>query len=448
MSGDDTSVVPAESTGDSPVEPSRDVPVLVPPARTRIVDLAAGVLGRLPAEQVPPALRPLARFTPAKRQRLGGPALSAALDADAEFRRAVADGVGEPLRALVESLPDGPSPVATDPVDLACVAYLVRPPGWEGVVTRAGEQWRAERAVDADGDNERLAEVQAELRELRSERRGEAARIKDAVAAATTAAQAELADLRRTVRERTRVLRVTERDLEAARTALVEAEAAAERESGAHEAELRRMRGRLAEVERAAGAARRGARSERDLDDARLWLLVDTVVQAATGIRRELSIPAPAARPADALTSAAGPGGGRVAPDAAALDRLLALPNVHLIVDGYNVTKTGYGELALVEQRTRLIGALASLAARSGAEVTVVFDGGTRPPVQPATPRGVRVLFSAAEEIADDVIRRLVSAEPQGRPVVVVTSDQEIVTDTTRNGAWTAASTVLLDRLA
>jgi len=116
---------------------------------------------------------------------------------------------------------------------------------------------------------------------------------------------------------------------------------------------------------------------------------------------------------------------------------------VHLIVDGYNVTKTGYDELPLAEQRERLIGALAALASRCGAEVTVAFDGKTRPTVQPRVPRGVRVQFSVGE-IADDLIRRLVAAEPRGRPVVVVTSDREIVADVHRAGAWTAPSAVLL----
>jgi predicted RNA-binding protein with PIN domain len=118
-----------------------------------------------------------------------------------------------------------------------------------------------------------------------------------------------------------------------------------------------------------------------------------------------------------------------------------------VIVDGYNVTKNGYGDLPLADQRKRLIGALATLAGRSGAEVTIAFDGGARPPAQPPVPRGVRVLFSAADEIADDLIRRLVAAEPEGRPVVVVTSDQQIVTDVGRAGAWTVPSEVLLARL-
>jgi predicted RNA-binding protein with PIN domain len=183
------------------------------------------------------------------------------------------------------------------------------------------------------------------------------------------------------------------------------------------------------------------------MDDARLWLLIDTLVQAATGVRRELSLSPPALRPADTVESGGRDAARRSAGDPAALDRLLALPNVHVVVDGYNVTKTGYGELALADQRARLVGALAPLAAQSGAEITVAFDGGAKPPVQPATPRGVRVLFSAADEIADDLIRRLVAAEPPGRPVVVVTSDRQVITDTGRNGAWSVPSAVLLARL-
>jgi predicted RNA-binding protein with PIN domain len=58
------------------------------------------------------------------------------------------------------------------------------------------------------------------------------------------------------------------------------------------------------------------------------------------------------------------------------------------------------------------------------------------------------VIFSAPEEIADDVIRRLVAAEPPGRPVLVATSDQQVVADVQRDGAWTVPSVVLLARLS
>ena len=90
---------------------------------------------------------------------------------------------------------------------------------------------------------------------------------------------------------------------------------------------------------------------------------------------------------------------------------------------------------------------LAALRSRAGLEITVVFDGSTAPPSQPRMPRGVRVLFSAPDELADDLIRRLVAAEPPGRPILVVTSDREVVRDVRRAGAWTVPSAVLLARL-
>ena len=83
------------------------------------------------------------------------------------------------------------------------------------------------------------------------------------------------------------------------------------------------------------------------------------------------------------------------------------MPAAHLIVDGYNVTKTGYPELGLSEQRDRLIRALAALAARISVEMTVVFDGAAVATARPAG-RGIRVLFSPPGVIADDVIRDLV----------------------------------------
>jgi predicted RNA-binding protein with PIN domain len=80
-------------------------------------------------------------------------------------------------------------------------------------------------------------------------------------------------------------------------------------------------------------------------------------------------------------------------------------------------------------------------------EVTVVFDGAERLPAAPVVPRGVRVLFSRPGETADEVIRRLVGAEPSGRPVVVVSSDREVADGVRRSGAHAAASVALVRRL-
>ncbi len=144
--------------------------------------------------------------------------------------------------------------------------------------------------------------------------------------------------------------------------------------------------------------------------------------------------------------ASAGRRGGRVT-EATTLDTLLGLPNAHVLVDGYNVTKTGYPELALSEQRTRLIGQLAALAARTGVDVTVVFDGADVTPVPTANARGVRVLFSDPGVPADDVITALVRQEPEGRPLVVATSDKEIVTAVCAAGAHAVPADLLLTRL-
>jgi predicted RNA-binding protein with PIN domain len=140
---------------------------------------------------------------------------------------------------------------------------------------------------------------------------------------------------------------------------------------------------------------------------------------------------------------------GRSKDDPALLDQYLSLPMVHLVVDGYNVTKSGYPTLPLAEQRVRLVGGLAALAARTGAEVKCVFDGAALDgPVRLTQPRGVRVLFSAPGEIADELIRRLVAAEPAGRPVVVVSSDREVAEGVRRSGARPVPASMLLNRLA
>jgi predicted RNA-binding protein with PIN domain len=220
---------------------------------------------------------------------------------------------------------------------------------------------------------------------------------------------------------------------------------AAERDRARDKAELEKERARRAEEE--ANLARQAAREARDADEVRLALLIDTIDGAATGLRRELSISGDGPRPADMVRGATASHGavGRVE-DPAQLDRLLALPSVHLIIDGYNVTKTGYPELTLADQRDRLTGQLSALAARTSAEVTLVFDGAGVISVPAVTPRGVRLLFSDPGVLADDVIRALVAAEPEGRPVVVVTSDRAVADSVRRRGAHPVPSAVLIAR--
>jgi predicted RNA-binding protein with PIN domain len=307
----------------------------------------------------------------------------------------------------------------------------------------------AERSSTAARDESRRVEqlarqLDAVTEELQESRRRHRERLSEL--------KAENADLRRRLGDARARLKDAEAVAEQARADAGSAAAAATAAGGEQEAELRRMRGRLEQLERDLAAARRMERAGRETETLRTRLLVDTLVEAAQGLRRELSLPAVDGAPADRVAAHVAEEGSRApsghssmsAGDPVLLDQLLSIPRVHLVVDGYNVTKTSWPELSLERQRDRLLSGLAPLAARSGAEVTVVFDAGasTERPVV-AKPRGVRVLFSPPGVIADDVIRELVDAEPGGRPVVVVSDDQEVVRDVVRAGAHRAGSRAL-----
>jgi predicted RNA-binding protein with PIN domain len=216
-----------------------------------------------------------------------------------------------------------------------------------------------------------------------------------------------------------------------------------DRERDRAEAERRRADRAAAEV----AAARQAAREARKADEVRLSLLLDTLGSAVTGLRRELAIGGGGPRPADLVAGAQVGRTGGAADSLAALDALLSVNVMHLIVDGYNVSKTGYPELPLADQRARLAGQLGALAARTGVEITLVFDGAGVTTAPTRGGRGVRVLFSDPGVLADDVIRDLVAAEPQGRPVLVATSDRAVVESVRRSGAHTVPSAVLLGRL-
>jgi predicted RNA-binding protein with PIN domain len=120
---------------------------------------------------------------------------------------------------------------------------------------------------------------------------------------------------------------------------------------------------------------------------------------------------------------------------------------VLVLVDGYNVTKhpQGFADRDLEDQRTLLLDLCRRLARRFGAEVTVVFDGGTVGPIPTRLPLGpVEVVFTDAGRSADDEIVVRTNAAPPDRPVVVVTSDNELRTRVTALGATVTRSPGLL----
>ena len=418
-----------------------------------VVETAAELIGALPTEEVPLPLRRFARFERRKRAKLAGQHIAAQLEKDAGFRRRVAAPLRESQPELVEAVEQGPVPPAADPVKVAVIAYLLRPAGWTRLVEAArAELERSASVSEGEAAERRIAELREELAAARAARAAEVERLR----ADLREAKAEVAELRRKLHEARAKARAAQERAEAL-AAETERELAAAREgTAAADKELRRLRGRLARAETDAEAARRAQREGRNVDDVRLRLLLDTLVDAAQGVRRELALPSTIGRPADAVAGArpdpqphrALPGRALSDEDPQLLDRLLTLPQVHLVVDGYNVTKTGYGDLPLADQRNRLLSGLGGLAAQTRAEVTCVFDGADLDaPVAIPAPRGVRVLFSRPGQTADELIAELVRAEPPGRAVVVVSSDREVADTARRENARPAPSTLLLRRL-
>jgi predicted RNA-binding protein with PIN domain len=419
-----------------------------------VAALASDAVGRIDADDLPPAVRRVAGFAAGRRAKLAGDQIAGALDRDEDFRRLVADDVRARQPSVAAGVEAGDAPAAADPAEVAALAYLLRPVGWVDLVATAvaaveQERRSAEHQQVSDRTQRLHRQLEAageEAKEARRRHREQLAEVK----LENRGLRHKLADARTRVRaaEELAARAVTEAE-EAVRTA----------SSGASslEAEIRRLRARVTELERDLAAARRAGRTERGEDALRARLLIDTLLDTAQGLRRELALPPVEGAPADGVAAHVAEQGSRTpsgkgslaTDDPALLDALLGLPRVHLVVDGYNVTKTAWPTLSLERQRERLVGGLAPLAARSGAEVTVVFDAADtreRPPVN--RPRGVRVLFSPVGVIADDVIRELVDAEPPGRPLVVVSSDQEVVRDVSRSGARVVAALALSRLLA
>lgn len=422
--------------------------------RRRVVHIVSDGFGGLTVGELPAQLRQYARFAPNRRAKFAGNAMAAALETDPLFRQRIGEKFREAQPELAGALDSGSPPPAADPLDVAAAAYVLRPAGWVKLVTAAGEEAQRADAERADEENRaELERLREELAAARGQTRADTERLRRELESAKKEAESLHRKLRAALSDVKRgeaALRKLQAEMDTVRT---ESQA----QVSAAESESRRLKARLGEAEAALEATRRAAREGRSVEDMRVRLLLDTVLDAAQGLRRELALPPVSVRPAETV-DAVEPG--RMTPkdiaaralsenDPAILDQLLALPQAHLVVDGYNVTKTGYPQMPLEKQRLRLLGQLSQLAAQTGAEVTCVFDGAElAAPVLLAPPRGVRVLFSKAGVTADELIRQLVRAEPPGRPVIVASTDREVADGIAKAGARPVASAVLLKRLS
>ena len=136
--------------------------------------------------------------------------------------------------------------------------------------------------------------------------------------------------------------------------------------------------------------------------------------EAAAGGERRTPVPLP---------------GGLLDDSVAAAEHLLRIPNAVLVVDGYNVTMTGWPELGAAEQRRRLVALLSEPGARTSTRVELVFDGaevdGGTISCRPRPPMGAGAVLPARRRGRRGGARPGGPA-PASRPVIVVSSDNRV----------------------
>jgi len=435
------------------------------------LDAALATLRAADQGELPGPLRQYQTWTPKRlRHQRVLSLVRRTLDLDQSFRKAVDERVLQEEEALArlvragrhaEALASGETPEAVARVGLAL--------GAEGeaavqaaVSAAATSQARAEAAAVRSA----LAGAENELDTARERAEAEAAGAR----AARDELRAVKEELRRVERERrTLADRVEGLERELAQSA---AAVRAARDDAA--AEQRRLSGRVAELQARLGESQRNYRALR-----RSAGQVDPAVAEAIGaVERDLATlrrvaglaeqggkgrGAGSAGPGSGAGSGSGSGsssargperrsplavpGGRGADDPETLAAWMATDGVLVLVDGYNVTKhpQGFADRGLEDQRTLLLDLCRRLARRFGADVTVVFDGGTVGPIPTRLPLGpVEVVFTDAGRTADDEIVVRTNAAPPDRPVVVVSSDNELRSRVTALGATVTRSPALL----
>ena len=308
--------------------------------------------------------------------------------------------------------------------------WLTRPDGWEQECAElaAAAERDSERAADAQRVQElqqKLQQAEADL-EKAERQREKAGRERDearllAAQARTEARQAEevstklAADLEKTRRERDEIQKNLER---------------AQRKEIRTDDKLKKAQREIDRINKEA----RDSRVQYDEEASRLKERL-TAAEQGLATAREAGFEPPSEPPPEPPPSIScqrpiplPPGMLKETVEAA--EHLLRTPKVVMLVDGYNVTFKNWQDMAVREQRVRLLQKLNELSARySEAEIVVVFDGTeTDYDYIPTTVRslGVSVRFSPPGTEADDVIIKWCREYPLWQPLVVVSHDGRV----------------------
>ena len=365
----------------------------------------------VPRNELPTKLRPLA----GRHQKM----LVARKE---EIFRALED---DTFRALVvQWLDDDPPLKRTDAQVLRLAAE--RSDGWEdelaSKISRPPRRTREPRPRDDDA----IAREKEKARKAREDAR----RAREDLERALRDSKARIAALQEE-------LTITRADLQATRKELHSATKEADRARAELDRELRKARNRVKDAEVEAKRARKESQT------ARKELQKNTAPTRQPGKKSPRPQPLPP-EPKRRRPLPVPKGRFEDAPET--LQAWLEVSNVHLLVDGYNVSKApgGYGELDLDKQRERVIQEIGKLARRHPIAATIVFDGSDIPPGAGRRARGpVAVEYSRPDEIADDHLIAKLADLPK-YPVVVVTNDRELQGRARALGATIATSDQLL----
>lgn len=351
------------------------------------------------------------------------PALRRLIEGDDEFRARIARGA------------------VPDLVDEIGRTWLQRPDGWEERLRHlvAAEETAQEEAT-ASGQLKRAERRREAAEQAAARSRAEIVTLVDQVAER----DALVEDLRADVGKLTDEIASLRAELVDVR---LEARHARDREQAAI-AKLHAAEVAVADAEAALGAAE-GVRDEVLADRAALAAERSELVRlaaSAAALAEQLTALAspPASGRPEPVKRKALPLPGGVMGDSEAAAEYLLRSGASVLVDGYNAAKLAWPALDLAGQRVVLLDAVENLAKRFGSDLTVVFDGADVTGATADGRRVIRVVYSPAGVIADDVIRDEVRRLPATRAVVVVTNDQAIVRDVRAMGANTMSSEQLL----
>jgi predicted RNA-binding protein with PIN domain len=486
----------APSVAVSPPEESRPEDASVPDALLHpLLDSAGDVLRGLDPDEVPIVLRAITGFD--RRGLARGPArqqLRRSLDTDPAFRRRSAElflARPEVEVAADTWVPDACVDLVVDATErgdlplLASFLYARRPPGWEfGLGAACGAYAQTRRDEDENADQRalhvRIEEVE-EARRRAERARGESDEIRrraeQELREERRSRRAREVDSERRVGEATRRVDELEQALDVARRQADAAhgrqQAAADRMRSLQE-EVRVTRKQLDDAReqlRGATAPGSGLRQEdlQALADAaslarRLADGLGGVVAHARGKGalpgraparptkpkpkpKPKPTPKPEPQPKPTRRVELAPPPGLVADAPSAIDAMVRRSGVVVVIDGYNVSMSAWPEQSVAEQRDRLVSAVAELALRTRASVTVVFDGADVGRVTPPRRPGVRVVFSPPGEKADPVVVREIAALPLTTPVLAVSSDQWVRVQSEQQGARVVGSDAFLAAL-